>query len=240
MEIEEEHHEGGEGEENFERELGEEEENYGFQPFENDEEKEKKKEQDMSPAAQQLRIQINRLICRYPQLTPRSSSHTIETLNRYSLEQLQNIYDNCINDLQSVRGTPTSEMVINVTGSLVERYSSLRGFRERCLTDTELNRDIEAEMISLLYYCGNKLQIAFRFANNAFKCYFDLEDAPNKPPEEPESVKKIQKGIKSIFDEQEDKRKRDEEESDGESLPRSPPKKRKKKHGGVGENTTSV
>jgi hypothetical protein len=245
--MEEEHHEGEEG---VEGEISREElgENFGFQPFEKDEEQEEKKVQkDMSPAAIQLRIQINQLLCRYSSLKPRSSFETLQALENYTAEQLQNIYDNCINDLQSIRGTPSSEMVINVLGSGVEYYGNLPGYREMCLQDEELARDIESEMISLLYYAGSKVQIAFRLMNNAFKCYYNLEPNPNRPPEIPESEASIQRGIRSIFDEQNSRACEDEDSglpnkkkrgNQGE-VPRAEGKKRKTKHGNS-ENTTPV
>ncbi len=211
--MEEEHQEEREGEMEGGME-GEGEENFGFHPFEEEDEREKKKEQDNSPEAVKLRQQINKLVCRFASLRLRSSSETLAALSNYNAVELQGIYDNCINDLQEIRGTPSSEMVTNVFCSGVEKYTRLEGYRIMCLEDKELQRDIEAEMIDLLYWGGNRIQMLFRFANNAYKCYYDMEAAPNKKEEDSESVKAVQRGIKDIFDEQDE---REKERKNGEN-----------------------
>jgi hypothetical protein len=212
---------------------GEEEANYGFTPFEEELEKEEPKEpKDMTPEAQALRYEINKLVCRYPQLKPRSSFETIRALENYNTMQLKNIYDNCLNDLQTVRGTPSSEMVTNMFCGAVEKYTHLRDYRERCLEDLELQRSIEGEMLSLLFWGGNKMQVVFRFVNNAYKCYYQLEDAPNKKV--PESEATIQKGIQSIFDEQE-KRQKEAADSEDDGEPKTAKRNRV---GDVGDKNT--
>jgi len=228
MEMEEEQQEEMGGEEMGLEEEGEEGQ-FGFRPFEEDVEQEKKKERDMSPAAVKLRLQINKLQCRYAGLRLRSSFETMQALLNYDAEQLQGIYDNCINDLQDIRGTPSSEMVTNVFCSGVEKYTRLKGYREMCLEDKELQRDIEAEMMDLLYWGGNRIQMVFRLCNNAYKCYYELEAAPNKRDEESESVKAVQRGIKDIFDEQDE---REKERKNGENDEDASRPKKKRANGG--------
>lgn len=194
--------------EDYEDEMQEEDRedpNCGFRAFDADEEEERRKvkEIDNSPEAMELRDKIIQLVSRYPELKPRSSFATMIALERYSAIQLKNIYNNALNDLQSVRGTPSSEVVINFIGMGVEKMTHLRNYREMCVADKELNRDVEAELHHILFWAGTKAQIMFRFMNNAFKCYYGLDATSNiVNNEEHESERARQRGIASIFDEQ--------------------------------------
>lgn len=161
-----------------EEKLQQEGENFGFVPMEDDLPK-PVEVKVVTPEMLAVKDKILQLLSRYPELSPRSSSAIAETLSQYDLGALNNIYNNCLNDLQIVRGTPSAELVIYLlAGSIDARF--IPGYLEVCLDDIELQRDIESEMFSLLHWFGNKVNIAFRLINNAYKTIHGIRQE-NKP-----------------------------------------------------------
>ena len=145
--------------------------NFGFTPVESEEDKERKK-RELPPSVEKLSLltNINNLICRYPNLVPRTSAKVMAALNDKNELELQNIYTNCLNDLAEIRGTPSSEAVITAITYPINA-NLLADYTERCLVDVELKRDIESEMINVLGAIGNRLNIFFRLVNNAYASY---------------------------------------------------------------------
>lgn len=156
-------------EEDFE---GEDNENYGFIPAEIEEKEKKEKEVEETPEVLELREKICQLLSRYPELVPRSSVVAEEALKKYELSGLKNIYNNCLNDLQSIRGTPSSEFIIFIMAGFIDS-NWLPGYLDMCQDDEELKRDVESELYHILYYFGTKINILFRFLNNAYKIIYD-------------------------------------------------------------------
>lgn len=146
-------------------------ENFGFIPAEI-EEKEKEKKVEETPEVLELREKICQLLSRYPELVPRSSVVAEEALKRYELSGLKNIYNNCLNDLQYIRGTPSSEFIIFIMAGFVDS-NWLPGYLDMCQDDEELKRDVESELYHILYYFGTKVNILFRFLNNAYKIIYN-------------------------------------------------------------------
>jgi hypothetical protein len=140
---------------------------HGFTPMEADERP--KDSVVETPEIIELRSKINQLLCRYPELTPRSSEEILKKLKEYDVEALRNILQNCLNDLQKVRGTPTAECVIYLVASLVE-ILYIPNYVETCIKDEELKRDIESEVTYWLGCISNRMNIVFRFLNNAYTC----------------------------------------------------------------------
>jgi hypothetical protein len=116
-----------------------------------------------------LKEKINRLICRYPGLQPRISTAVMARLDTMNEKELENILANCLNDVADLRGTPSAESIITVLTHHVDARW-IPNFTETCLNDLELNRDIEAELLQLLGNVSNRLNIVFRFFNNAYNC----------------------------------------------------------------------
>lgn len=169
----------GDGEMNVEQseQKGEEAMSYGFNPLEQDLPK-KEEVREVTPEMRIVITKINKLLCRYSTLVPRSSGRANSQLEKYSLEELNSVYENCITDLQAIRGTPTSEFAINLFAGTIDNYL-LPGYLDVCMDDVELNRDIEAEMLNSLYTSGTRTQIIFRLINNAYKVFFGRETNPN-------------------------------------------------------------
>lgn len=167
--------------------------NFGFVPETIPIPKEKELILD-TPAMKIIKSKINKLLCRYPTLIPRSSRGAIEALGRYNEEELENIHQNAITDLQAIRGTPTSEFAINTLCGAVDTFL-LPGYLDVCLDDEELNRDIESEFSQLIYNYGTKTQILFRLINNAWKLLNNRLMHPNRIP-----VRGNNPAVTSIFE----------------------------------------
>lgn len=139
-------------------------------------------------AMQDLKGRINTLLGRYPGLQPRESQELFERLNRMTLEQLQNVYTNCVNDCYAFRGTPTAECVLALTTKPIDsRWAPT--FTRRCLLDAELRKDIEMEVIHILGMFSNRGNIIVRLLNNLYKAIFgdeglDVPDPTLMPREE--------------------------------------------------------
>ena len=144
------------------------EDQHGFNPLPEEKEAEKPRE---TPAVRILKEKINALICRYPELSLRSSAETMASLDQYDEKELTNIMANCINDLQKIRGVPAAEFAIHLLCGIID-WKLLPGYLERCQNDTELKRDVESEMMSWLGVMNTRLNIAFRLLNNAYLEWF--------------------------------------------------------------------
>ncbi len=145
--------------------TGGEDAQHGFVPLESEDKP--KESVTETPEVLELRGKINQLLCRYPELTPRSSEEILKKLKEYDLEGLRNILQNCLNDLQKVRGTPTAECVIYIIASVVE-VLWIPSYVKTCIEDEELKRDIESEVTYWLGCISNRMNILFRFLNNAY------------------------------------------------------------------------
>lgn len=150
---------------------------YGFNPMETEEDLNAQEQVKIDPRIQEFKEKINKLCCRYPKMKPRTSHALMEQLSFLSLQELENVYMNMINDLSDIRGTPSAETVLLVTKAIdpwVPHYS------EVCLKDVELKRDVETEMMEIFGWFGNRINILFRLINNIyiasnFKMYADEE-----------------------------------------------------------------
>jgi hypothetical protein len=171
--------------------------NFGFRPLE-DHEDEKLKKQKVEDTAimKETKEKIAHLLCQFPQLVPRTSHDIMQRLDQLSEKELMNVYANCMNDVTEFKGTPSSDFIIYLGTYFINTI--LPTFRERCLDDVNLKRDIESEMIHYLGRIGNKLNILFRLANNAYAAFYEfpnenqfkqIEDATN--PEEEQLIQPI-------------------------------------------------
>ena len=143
------------------------EDNFGFEPLPEPQAERRERRDTGSPACEARRQQINRLLCRYPNLKLRSSETTMKQLMQYDEQELENILTNATNDLAAIRGAPMSEFLIHTLAGLVDTFF-LPGFLDRCLADEELKNDVEAEATLVSGCCGNKTNIAFRSLNHAY------------------------------------------------------------------------
>lgn len=123
-----------------------------------------------SKEMKKLKSEICKLLSRYPTLVPRSSNLILEKLSEMSEEELHNVYQNCVNDLVEIRGTPVAKFSIFILTKVIDdRF--LPGFTDECMKDPELKRDIESEIINILGELSNRVNIFFRFINNAYVAY---------------------------------------------------------------------
>jgi hypothetical protein len=179
---------------NHSNSLFNDEPNAGFVPLEKDALTEKQREEILKKQEEEksrkrkrseeeekkenaIKDKINRLICRYPGLILRSSVETMKRFADYTIDELENIYKNAITDIAQFRGTPSAEFVLYlITHYPDKRIKRMNGYTARCCADEELKRDIEEEMINLLGWADNKVNILFRLLNNAYKTYFGIND----------------------------------------------------------------
>lgn len=158
------------------------EEQFGFRPLpEKAAEAEKPR---VTPEMHILKEKINLLISRYPELTLRSSAATMASLDTYDEPELKNILNNCINDLQRIRGVPAAEFILHLICGMID-WKLLPGYLDRCMNDVELKRDVESETMSWIGVMNTRLNIAFRMLNNAYLQlyqpdypYYDGEEEP--------------------------------------------------------------
>lgn len=140
----------------------------GFQPMEDPvEDKEKKRKREESEQSKALKREIIKMVARYPELELRTGKQIMDKLNEMGEDELVMVRDNCINDLAEIRGTPAASFATFCVTQPVDRYL-LPGYTEQCLSDLELKRDIETEMILLLGELSNRVNIFFRLLNNAY------------------------------------------------------------------------
>lgn len=166
------------------------EEQFGFTPAVEEPEQETNKKVADSPAVRIIKEKINGLLCRYPELQLRSTAGTMVMLDNYDEQELVNILQNCINDLQRIRGVPAAELLIHILAGLVD-WKLLPGYLDRCMADEELKRDVESEMMNWIGLMNTRLNIAFRFMNNAYVQVF-RPDAPYYGEEESSDEEEIQ------------------------------------------------
>lgn len=150
--------------------------NFGFKPMDDEEEKKenekKRKREEDQEEINKMKSKINRLLCRYPNLKPRTSHHFITQLESMDLEELNNIFENMLNDLSVIRGFPTSETAIMALTYSIDR--KVPGYMNRCLKDEELKRDIDIEVMNLIGHGHNWVIIALRFVNHLIKTIYEL------------------------------------------------------------------
>lgn len=140
---------------------------YGFEamaePVEDETKKRKREESEESKA---LKKEIIKLVARYPSLEIRTSRVVMEKLNNMDEDELRIVRDNCISDLTELRGTPVSSFVLFCITQPVDW--KLPGYTDQCMSDLELKRDIESEIIALMGDLSNRVNIFFRLINNAY------------------------------------------------------------------------
>jgi len=150
-------------------------ETFGFKPLQAAPEERREETKKESPACKALRDNINRLICRYPQLRLRSSEATLRTLSQYDEAELNNILQNAQNDLRAIRGSPMADTLINLTAGFISRW--VPDFLPRCQNDSELKSDVESEATLLFGACSNRTNIVFRMANNLHNAVYQPQTA---------------------------------------------------------------
>jgi hypothetical protein len=143
----------------------------------------KRQKPEETAKMKELKAEINKLLCRYPGLVPRTSSAIMQRLSEMSEEELENIHINMLNDITEVRGTPSAEAVIMALTYWADAHH-IPGYTSVCLSDIELKRDIESEIIKLIGFLNTKLNILFRFLNNAYTCMRLKRFAHRDPMEE--------------------------------------------------------
>ncbi len=142
--------------------------NDGFQPMEEPIEIENKKRvREESEESKALKKEILKLVARYPQLELRTGKIIMDKMADMDEDELRMVRDNCINDLAEIRGTPVASFAVFCLTQPIDRYF-LQGFTEQCLSDIELKRDVETELILLLGELSNRVNIFFRLLNNAY------------------------------------------------------------------------
>ncbi len=142
---------------------------YGFRPMEGDAEASSPEvPKVLSERAKRLKLQINQIILQYPQLQIRCSSELLKKLDQYSEEDLYNIHMNAINDVTTIRGTPSAECFLIPT-KLVDPY--LPTYSEVCKKDEPLKRDIELLWMEYVGYLGTIGNIAFSLIRNMNTAY---------------------------------------------------------------------
>jgi hypothetical protein len=185
------------GESGSESEHGEEGgEAFGFHPMEDPvEDKTKKRAREESEESKALKKEILKLVARYPKLELRTSKIIMEKLNEMTEDELRIVRDNCINDLSELRGTPVSAFVLFCITQPVD-YQFLPGYTEQCMSDIELKRDVETEMISIFGDLSTRVNIFFRLLNNAYITWKRLKGEhieyatrTNQGPDEPIGAK---------------------------------------------------
>lgn len=142
---------------------------YGFEPMEcpTEEAESKKRKREESEESKQLKKEILRYVSRYPQLQLRTSRQIMERLNEMDEDELKIVRDHCITDLSDIRGSPVASSVIFAVTKPID-VTFLEGYTEQCLSDIELKRDVETEIISILGDLSNRINIFFRLLNNAY------------------------------------------------------------------------
>ncbi len=141
---------------------------YGFKPMSEPViDEAKKREREESEASKTLKKEILKMVSRYPMLELRTSQAIMEKLNTMSEDELQTIRDNCLTDLAELRGTPVASFTIFLMTQPVDQYL-LPGYTDQCLSDIELKRDVENEIVSIMGELSNRINIFFRLLNNAY------------------------------------------------------------------------
>lgn len=142
--------------------------NYGFQPLEAAADQPEEALKPQNEKTKKLKQQINRIVLQYPQLQIRCSSELIKKLDQYSEEDLQNIFMNAINDVTTLRGTPSAECFLLPT-KMVDSF--VPGYSEVCKKDEPLKRDIELLWLEWVGYLGTIGNIGFSLLRNINTAY---------------------------------------------------------------------
>lgn len=151
-----------------EQQVGE--DNYGFKPLEEPEQKEeKKRKREESEASKQYKKEIIRILSKYPDVQLRTSKQIMDRLEEMPEEELLNVRDNCIADLQEIRGSPAASFLLFGITQPVDW--KMPGYTECCLRDEELLRSVDLEIINTLGDLGNRMYIFFRLLNNAYSTW---------------------------------------------------------------------
>ena len=145
--------------------------NFGFNPMADPREEESKKRKlEETSEMVRLKAEIQTMLCRYPKLVPRTSHVIMEKLDNCNELELRNVYQNCLNDIRELRGCPAANGTIFLLTKFINDWY-LPGYTDECLRDQELSHDIESELTILLGMISNKVNIVFRFLNNAYTTY---------------------------------------------------------------------
>lgn len=131
--------------------------------FDNEMDREEVLEKTATSRAAKIR-NITRLLRRNPGLQPRTYKELEINLKQYTEEELDEIYENLIFDVQSRGGAPVGEMGVQI--ATYPFNSRLPMFREICMSDENLKRDIEIEFGEHIANISTRLLIAIRFINN--------------------------------------------------------------------------
>lgn len=130
---------------------------------------------------------ISNLLSRFPQVKPRSSFDQLESLEQLQLIELLNVYRNMISDIQLLRGTPASEFFIKGTTYFMDRYL-LPGIQDRCLSNDELVKDVDALVLQTMGGCGLISDICFHVLNIFSDMLLDLRSQARQPRELPPNL----------------------------------------------------
>ncbi len=146
--------------------------NFGFQGLPEDpaitEARAKKAEESVK--TKELKEKIRVLLTRYNRLIPRTSHALMQKLEGLTEGELDNVYKNCLTDVQEIRGMKAAEcVVLGITYPM--DVLLLPTYTEHCLRDQELLRDIDAELQDMVGYFSNRAQILIRLLSNAYEVY---------------------------------------------------------------------
>ncbi len=146
--------------------------NFGFQGLEEDPAltAAKKRKAEESAKTKELKEKIRVLLTRYNRLVPRTSHALMQKLEGLTEGELDNVYKNCLTDVQEFRGMKAAECITLAITYPVDTFL-LPNYTQHCLRDQELLRDIDAELQDMVGYFSNRMQILIRLMSNAYEVY---------------------------------------------------------------------
>lgn len=146
--------------------------NFGFKPLssERPEGRPEKRKRVETEEARRLKTEIQLLLCRHPKLIPRTSHEIMEKLNTLSDDELFNVHINALNDVAELKDNPSGAAVITACTKPLD-LAYLPGFTQQCLNDSELRRNVEAEVTLYLGRVSGMWLIAFQLLNNAYTVF---------------------------------------------------------------------
>lgn len=103
---------------------------------------------------------MNRILCKYPTIQPRSSINTIRKFEELSDDELENIYLNAISDVYDKVGSPVSVVISQCLAVPMEAALQLEGLTEEMLADRELQVELHS---TIGHYLGDYLTGPFNF-----------------------------------------------------------------------------
>ena len=146
--------------------------NFGFEPLEGetDGNGEKRPSENTDTPEQRvererLKLNIGNIISRYPSIKPRSNRDLLDSLNNLSIDDLRNVHRNAVTDVQSLRGTPGSELFISAV-TFFPDSNYLPGLMDKCLNNDELLRDVDALILEYSGFYSNFQNIIFHMLNH--------------------------------------------------------------------------